>query len=106
MQLTVMERFRLLEILPGQGNFATLKIVHQLKMALAPSEQELKAFGITEDPARPGLLTVERPQAVADIPIGEKATDLIVATLKKLSKEEKLSLADLSLWEKFVPGEE
>ncbi len=100
-----MERVILQQALPEMGNFATLKIVHQLRMALAFSEDEIKAFGVTEiNEGR--ALHFAKPNEAAEIPIGEKATDLIVKTLKGLNKAEKLSLDHLSLWEKFLPGEE
>ena len=101
MKLNLSERFEALQLLPPQGNFATLKIINDLRSNLAPSEDETKKFCIQQqgdqilwDSAK-GLEEVE-------IPIGEKATDIIVDALKELDKSKTMGVQHISLYEKFV----
>lgn len=49
MQLDIMERVKLLEALPPEGDLLTLKIVRKLREALSFSEEELKTFGKTDE---------------------------------------------------------
>jgi len=46
MELTVIERMKLLEILPANENILTLKIVRKLRETLSYSEDELKLMGV------------------------------------------------------------
>ncbi len=105
MQLTPVERAILQQTLPEMGNVATIKIVHQLRMALGFSEEEMKDFGVRLI-NNGQAIQFEKPDELRDIPIGEKATDLIVKALEDLSKAEKLGLQHLSLWQKFVERSE
>lgn len=45
MELTTVERIKLLEILPPQGDILTLKIVRKLRETLSFNEDELKLLG-------------------------------------------------------------
>lgn len=101
MKLNLPERFETLRLLPEHGNFATLKIISDMRTNLAPSEAETKKFCIQQqgdqilwDSAK-GLEEVE-------IPIGEKATDIIVAALKEMDKSKTMGVQHMSLYEKFV----
>ena len=49
MELNIMERLKLLEALPPQGDLLTLKILRKLREALSFSEEELKTFGATHE---------------------------------------------------------
>ena len=49
MKLTVLQRFKLLNILPAEGNFSTLRIVRELREALSFTEEEHAAFGMEDD---------------------------------------------------------
>ena len=46
MKLTLVERFKLLELLPTQENILTLKIVRKLRETLSFNEEELKLMGV------------------------------------------------------------
>lgn len=104
MNMSVLERLVTLSVLPKEGDYATLKILTNLRLALSLSEEEIKAWGITSDPA--SGRTEWKDNGEADIPIGEKATDIIVDALKKLDKERKLPANAMSLYEKFIPTTE
>lgn len=102
MELKVFDRLMLLNILPTEGNFLTLKIVTQLRQDLSFTEEELKRFEIVQDG---GSVTWNR---IADEPkevaIGEKATDIIVEALKKLNDTKKLTMQHYKLYERFIEG--
>jgi hypothetical protein len=99
MKLTVLERMALLHALPQEGNFATLKIVRKLREDLSFSEAEYKAWGIEELPNGRMSWKVNEEK---ELEFGEKATDIIVASLKKLNETDKLTVDHLSVYEKFV----
>jgi hypothetical protein len=104
MNLSVLDRLVLLKILPKEGDYATLKVLTNLRLSLSFSEDEMKDWGITGDAAT--NRTSWQVDGKADIPIGEKATDIIVDALKKLNREKKLSFDDMTIYEKFIPTTE
>lgn len=104
MNLSILERIVLLKALPKEADYATLKILTNLRLALSFTEEETKEWGIESDVAA-GRTTWEK-DGIADIPIGEKATDIIVAALKKLDHDKKLTVEDMSTYEKFIPTTE
>jgi len=104
MNLSVLERLMVLKVLPKEGNFAALKILTNLRLSLSFTEEEIKEWGIVSDVA--GGRTTWNVEGVAEIPIGEKATDIIVMALKKLDHEKKLAVEDMGIYEKFIPTTE
>jgi hypothetical protein len=104
MNLSVLERLVLLKILPKEGDYATLKVLTNLRLSLSFSEDEMKDWGIVGDEAT--NRTSWRVDGKTDIPIGEKATDIIVDALKRLNREKKLSVDDMTVYEKFIPTTE
>jgi len=105
MKLTIKERLMILNILPKQSNFATLKIVRKLEEDLSFSENEYKEFGFDVTEINGQVITKwnsEKNQEVKDIKIGEKALDIIVESLKKLDNEKKLTQDHYVLYKKFV----
>ena len=100
MKLSVKERLNLLLILPAEGNFSTIKIVRQLREDCSFSEQDHKDFEIKTDNNR--FQWEQDKEKNKEIKIGEKATDIIVSTLKKLDADEKLTDGQIELWEKFI----
>jgi len=97
MKLNVMERILLLQALPAEGDLITLRIVRDLKNNLSFTEKEHKDFGITQIKDN----TSWTNGGDADIQIGEKATDIIVESLTKLNKENKLTVDHISICDKF-----
>ena len=100
MELTVLERLVLSNVLPKEGNFTTLRLVRKLREALSFDELEHKKLGFIQDGDQ--VRWNESAKLVKGFTIGEKMMDLISATLKKLDKEEKLRDEHFSLYEKFV----
>jgi len=100
MELSVLERLVLLAILPKEGNFTTLKLVRKLREELSFSEEEHKTLGFVQEGGQ--VKWNENPSIRKDLQIGEKMSDLIANTLKKLSDESKLRDEHFTLYEKFV----
>ena len=107
--LGLFNRLVALSLLPPEGSFATLKIVREMQMELAPTEEESKAAGIIDNLLTGGV-TVDPEKGwdkVEDkeIVFGDIAKALIVSALEKLDKEEKLTQQHFDLYKWFVLGE-
>ena len=103
MELGVFERLILLNILPREGDFTTLKIVRKMREGLSFTEEEHKALEFKqEDEGR--IRWKQEADKLKEISIGEKATDIIVEVLKKLNDTKKLQDQHYSLYEKFIEG--
>ena len=100
MDLTVLERLVLSNVLPKEGNFTNLKLVRQLREALSFDELENKKLGFVQEGDQ--VKWNESAKLVKSFEIGEKMMDLIAETLEKLNKDEKLRDEHFSLYEKFV----
>jgi len=103
MKLNLLERFLLMQLLPQKENFATLKIIHNLKMALSFSEEEVIQCEVKSENGMTywndkGLEEVE-------ICIGNKAKDICIQALKDADKNKLLTEKHLSLYEKFISEE-
>ena len=104
MKLNLFERLMIQQILPQEGNFATLKILNSLKMSLAPSEDEYKEYNIrtVEENGASKIIWDIRGTEEKEIEIGEKASDIIKNSLLELDKSAKLKPEHLSICEKFL----
>ena len=101
-KLNVYERLVMLNILPKEGNFITLKIVRQLREGLSFDEKEIKELKLTIDPAKGNATWEQDKDPNKEIEIGREAKKVIVESLEKLDKDEKLTQEHFSLYEKFV----
>jgi len=101
MELSVTERLVLLNTLPKEGDFTTLKIVRKLREDLSFTEDE-HALLQFKTPDSGGMAWNREGDTPKEIPIGEKATDIIAGALKQLNAEKKLGEHHYSLYEKFV----
>jgi len=100
MKLQVVDRITLLNILPEKGDFLTLKIVRKLREELSFSEDEIKILSLKSDGGR--VTWDQTKDSMKDVTIGERATDLIVETLKKLNEKKELNQQLFGLYEVFV----
>ena len=98
MELSVLDRLVLLNVIPREGDITTLKIVRKLNDELSFSEEEHKQLLFRNE--GDSLHWNEIPPK--EIEIGEKATDVIVEAFKKLNKQGKLHMDYLDLYERFV----
>jgi len=106
MKFKTAERFNLLNILPEIGNFATLKILRDLREKLSLTEEENKKWKVAfiNDGKRSPFYTWnnEGEKANTEIKIGEKANDIIVEALKDLEKNNILPDTLFEVYEKIV----
>ena len=100
MQLGVFDRLILLNILPKEGDFTTLKIVRKLREDLSFTEAEHKALQFQQEEGN--VKWQSEADKLTEIAIGEKAMDIIKDVLKKLDKDKKLSEQHYNIYEKFV----
>ena len=101
MILNVVERLVLLSILPKEGNYATLKVLRELRLNIGFTEEELKLWQIVSDDELGAIRWGTNGEA--EIPIGEKATDIIVDALRKLDQMGKLEEHMFDIYERFIP---
>ena len=132
MKLEVYERLVLLNVVPQEGDFTTLKLVRKLREALSFSEKEIAEIEFkncwqcptcqkTEVSVpvikcqdcniqmRPLEVTWDEEKAmkvVKDVHMGDRMLALCAASLKKLSDDKKLTEDHFSLYEKFIEVEE
>lgn len=132
MKLNVLERLALLEVLPKEGDFVTLKLVRKLRESLSFNEAEIKQIDFNQNwkcpkcnkemasPDAPkcecgsymtatGSMTwdaMKGENVIKDVHMGEKMMGLCVAALKKLDSDKKLTEQFYSLYEKIVSAEE
>jgi len=104
--LTVMERLILLNVLPKEGDFTTIKLVRKLRENLSFDEEEHKALNFVQNGDQVTWDVEAAEKAPRHVQIGEKMTDIIHGALKKLNDEKKLSEQHLSLYERFVTNRE
>jgi hypothetical protein len=115
MRLTVFERLTLLNILPQEGNFTTLKILREMREGLSFSEEEHKVLQFkgpgeqlqNGEVVQPGKVVWNTSgDVLKDVALGEKATEIVTERLKTLDQQSKLTDAHFSLYEKFMLGKE
>ena len=98
MKLSVLDRLVLLNVLPKEGEITTLKVIRKLKDDLSFSEEEHKVLKFRQEGEN--LAWDELPDR--EIEIGEKATDVIVNAFKNLSKQGKLHVDYVEMYDRFV----
>lgn len=106
MKLSVYERLVLLNTLPNEGNFITLKIVRELREGLSFNEKEIKELNLTVNPEKGTATWDKEKEPNKEIDIGREAKKIIVEALEKLDKDEKMTQEHFSLYEKFVEEKE
>jgi len=104
--LNILERLALLNMLPLEGNVATLKLMRELQNELSFSEEEMKRFKMTRQKKKDGeeFMTWDSDfnKETKDIEIGEVLKDVIVEQLRELEARKKLRMELLRLWDKFM----
>jgi len=105
-ELTVLERLVLLNILPKEGDFTTIKLMRKLRESLSFDEEELKKIEFVQEGEQTRWNEEASKSMLKPIQIGEKMTDIVHDALKKLNDEKKLTNEHLTLYEKFVVNKE
>ena len=104
MKLDVRERLTLLDILPREGDFTTIKIVRELReqLSFSAEEHESYAFKHTEDGQLTWAVDAEQDR---DFIFPTMARRIIEDALQKADKGKKLTVDHVSTYEKFFPEE-
>lgn len=104
-QLTLSERLQIIEILPREGNIISLRLIHDLKQKLSPSQKEIKDYKIT-------VIAQGQIQFSAKANIPKKMTfvpaevELIRKQLTDLSNQNKLSVDMIGIYDIFFKSAE
>ena len=99
--LTLAERFALLDLLPQQGNFAALGLIEGLKKELAPSETDFKECEIEEFEGGRIKWNVTKDKG-KDFEIGPKLFELIYKALDDAEKGNQLKVQHYTLFGKIA----
>jgi len=100
MKLNLMERLTLLQILPKEGSYVTLKVIRDLQSELAPNEDEFIEFEIKQEGEKASWN--EKGREEKEIELGIKSEELIKDALERLDRDKKLTFQHLSLFAKFI----
>ena len=98
MEFNVEERLTTLNLLPQEGTLLTMKVVHDLRQALAFSEEDLAFLNFRQEDER---LMWDNGVGPKEVKVGVKASAIIHDKLAELDKSEKLRASHLALCEKF-----
>lgn len=99
-ELCVFDRLILLNVLPREGDYTTLRIVRDMREELSFSEEE---HAVLQFKNEGGTVHWKREaDTVKSVQFGDKAMDIITETLKKLDAEKKLTEQHVSVYEKFI----
>ena len=102
-KLTIGDRITILEMLPPEGNFATLKIVRKLREQLSLTEDEIKKQKVIQIKDK---ISWQDGNKTTEMEFGEFAENMIVDALKKLDTDNKLEDKHFGLYEIFVEVKE
>lgn len=108
MELTIWERlFLLLTIKPPQrGNFITMRVVSDLLHDLGLSEEEIERNEVkTEDDGNATWKIIDPPKYIEVGPVAHKIiSDSLRDVIESLNENESITLAHISLFDKFGIG--
>ena len=102
MEMNLMERLVALQMLPAEGNFASLKSLRVAKETLALTAEEVEEFEFKQEDER-AMWNIKGSED-RPIKLEEFAVQAIKSKLKKLDDDNKLEDKHFSLYEKFVGG--
>jgi hypothetical protein len=105
MLLTVKERILLLQVLPKEGDFLTQKIVRDLRSKAGLSEEDWKTYNIRTMPDGRVEWDATKDKGT-EIPVGDKAKEIICDALKDLDKQKKVTDDFMPMFDKFLPNYE
>ncbi len=100
MELTVLERLIIQNLLPAEANFLTLKLMRTLREDLSFSDDEIKTLKIRQEGDQ--VKWDESNVSTKDVKVGETMLNMLTEILKKLNDENKLTNEHFSIYEKFM----
>ena len=107
MKVTILDRILLMQILPAESDFATLKIVRGMTEKLGFNAEETKKFKIKtvqNSNGRGSSITWEKKhlKTAVDIKLIGAERKIIIDALEKLDKEKKATGNHLYLYDKII----
>ncbi len=101
-KLNIMERLVLMDLLPKESNYITLKIMRETKEDVTFNEEELKRFEIKH--GANGMITWKDELSLEEkeFEFGDVVLDIIKIELNKLDGNGKLEEKHTTLYEKFI----
>ena len=102
MELNVLERLIVLNLLPNEGTFTNLKLIRVAREELSFNEEEHKALKFQQTGEQVQWNQEAGSSILKDVNLGEVVSLMLVDALKKLNSEAKLKEEHYSLYEKFV----
>jgi len=107
MHLSVKERLVLISVLPREGDFLTLKSLRKVREALSFTEEEQRDLDFTSEGGVINWNEVNKDDPRRyPIEIPKSIHDLIVAELKQLNEQKKLTDDIFEVYEMFIEEEE
>lgn len=99
LKLNLLERYKMLRLLPAEGNYLTIGIVRKAIEVLSPSPEEGKEFELRFE--KDLTFWNEKGNQPKEIPIDDAAVKLVEQKLVELEKGGKLEVDQFSLYEKI-----
>ena len=100
MNLNVLERILLSQILPETGSFMNLKLLRVAKEKLSFTAEENKTLSFIQEEGK--VMWDTKKELPFEIVLSDVVCNLIKDALAKLDKEEKLTVQHMTLYEKFI----
>lgn len=100
-QLNLSERLQVIEILPREGNIISLRLVHDLKQKLSPTQKEIKDWKITVIGQGQIQFLPKANQSRKKLTFFPAEIDLIKKQFTDLSNQNKLSVDMLGVYDIF-----
>lgn len=105
-ELGVIDRLALLDVLPVQGNYLTLKIVRELREDLSFTEEEHAQLQMEPSVEGGTLIKGDASLVVKLFTPKRVAREIIVESLTKADREKRLTPDHLRVFELFVEPED
>ena len=102
MKLNVLERLRLLEIMPEESTYSGIKDIYMTNLLLNLTGDEAEEIDAVH---KDGVITWNVDKAmglIVDIPMGEWMTNTIRLVLREMDHKGDLNAAEITLFEKFI----
>lgn len=100
MNLTILDRFAVMSILPTKGSFLTINVVDRLRKKLLPTPDEIERFSIVDTPS--GVRWNDDGEAPREFSLDQAERDLIEEELIKADKAQSLTRDAVGIYRMFV----
>jgi len=100
MELTIAERVHLYDMLPDEGNVTTIRAISEAQSTIGLSPEELEQWSVTNENGK--VRWDSGCDTNTEIEVSSVITDIAIEELNRLNDEDKLTVGQLSLWDKFV----